>query len=333
MKKTLVVSLLFVSSLLLISCSDKTSITTDKKSTSSSKSATATSTYSPLALTSESVYSSPFITNGETLFFSNWDDNHRISTINKPLPSKIINTSSVTDFADYSTDSLALINNTIYFSNGNNGNHLSSLDMSTRNCTELRDKNVHNLTASGNKLFYLGILSSNKNQNKLYSLDTITNETTLITSNSVGKYLINGDYILYQNLSDGCKLYAVSTDGSKDTKLSDFSVDSFATFENQILVINSSDNNNLYVIDPYDLKSKRLALINGHTLKVFKDKFYFINNSDSNYLYTLNVNLETSEVNMKALVKDSINDYYPTDDGVFYRKSININNAYIAPLA
>ena len=155
----------------------------------------------------------------------------------------------------------------------------------------------------------------------------------LITTDTVGKYLLNGDFILYQNISDNSTLYSIKKDGTQRKKLTDYSVDSFAPFENQLLIINSSDNNNLYVLDPSTDESKRLALMNGENLKVYNNKLYFINLNKSNALYTLTVNLQKSEVSASSILAEGINDYYPTDAGIFVEKRINVNNTYIIPLS
>ncbi|ETJ28967.1 hypothetical protein Q604_UNBC16489G0001, partial [human gut metagenome] len=39
---------------------------------------------------------------------------------------------------------------------------------------------------------------------------------------SVGQYIVNGDYIIYQNLSDNSKLYSIKSDYSDKHKLTDY---------------------------------------------------------------------------------------------------------------
>ena len=63
----------------------------------------------------------------------------------------------------------------------------------------------------------------------------------LISTDSVGSFIVNGDFIIYQDLSDGAKLYSIKTDGTSRQKLTDYTANSFVVFDGQLLFFNSSD--------------------------------------------------------------------------------------------
>lgn len=278
----------------------------------------------PFTLTDTSSYFCPFVFNGSNLIFPNPDENNRISIIPDPLPTDILQSKNITDFADYSTDNIALIDNTIYFADGSINNSLCSFDITNKIYTKLNTPSIHNLIAVSNVLFYM-----NKNdENKIYKYDTITSKAMLISTDSAGSFIVNGDFIIYQNLSDNAKLYSIKTDGTSRQKLTDYTANSFVVFDGQLLFINSSDNNNLYSIDPSTLDCKRLYIMNGFQLKIIDKSLYFVNGDDSNNLYSLSVNLTNSTVTYKPEISQGINEYYLTSAGIFYSPSINVNNIY-----
>ena len=324
MKKTLLLPLLLIPVFFLAGCSEEKESKTPSRSISTSSNGS-TEVYTPFILNDKTLSHSPFTINGTSLIFPNWEDNNKISIIQEPYPKNLISNSSITDFMNYSTETLTIVNDVIYFADGESGNNLASINLVDKTYKKINNNNVHNIISSEKSLFYI---NSNDN-NRLYTYDTEKETSSAISSDSIGEYLINGDFILYQNLSDNSNLYTIKLDGSQKQQITDFSVNSFVPYNNELLVINSSDNNNLYVINPSDLTSKRLALMNGEKLKVHRDNLYFINLDDANFLYSLNVNLETSEVSSKSLTNEGVNNYFPTDIGIFVEKRINVNNTYI----
>ena len=142
---------------------------------------------------------------------------------------------AVTDFADYSADNIAIIDNNIYFSNGSINNALCSFDITNKTYTKLNNDSIHNLIAVNTDLFYM-----NKNdENKIYKYDTINSSIILICPDNVGSFILNGDFIIYQNFSDHSKLYSIKTDGTSKQKLTDYPANSFVVFESQLLFFNS----------------------------------------------------------------------------------------------
>lgn len=324
--KKLLILLFIVPTLLLTGCSNSTTTSElPKNPLSYSGPDTASSIETPFVLTNTTLVPCPFVPNGNFIIFPNLEDNNKISLITKPYTKSIITTSDVKDFANYSTDSLAVSNDIVYFADSSKQDQLSSFNLSDKIKNSLSTDSVSNIIVSGNTIFYL-----NKSDNcKLYTYDITTKMTTIISTSKVGSYSINGDFILYQNLDDNAKLYKCKLDGSENEQITDFSVESFTIYNNELLAINLTDNNTLYSINPSDLKATRIGLINGEKLKSLGDKLYFINLGDFNHLYSLTVNIAAMSSTNTLILNDEVNDYYPTSEGIFLQKGININNGYI----
>ncbi|MDD6794531.1 MAG: DUF5050 domain-containing protein [Clostridiaceae bacterium] len=333
MRKRSIIFTLLLLSVMISGCSNSNA----KESTSEEKitttSSTATKSTIPFVLNDKTIISCPFIINGTSLIYPNWEDNNKISIIDEPYPTSVLKTIDVKDKFDYSTDTIALINNILYYADGSKSNNLYSINLNDKKVTKLKEHNIHNITPVNNTLYYLDISSEHSNQNRLFSYDTKDNKEKLITKDSVGLFLINGDFILYQNLSDNSSLYSIRTDGTQRQKITDYSVNSFTVYENEILAINTSDNNNLYRINPSDLTSDRIGIINGENLKSFNDKIYYINLDKSNSLYELKVDLSNKKISGSQVNSSSINDYYPTDAGIFIKKSPDVLTPYIIKTA
>ncbi|NFG62011.1 DUF5050 domain-containing protein [Clostridium sp. CMCC3677] len=326
MIKKILSLLLLCSTLFIVGCTKQEEKKSVDKSTStiSSSSELTSNSISPFILTDSTSFRCPFVFNNDTLIFPNPDENNRISMINAPLPKDILKSSDLNDLVDYYTGDLALVNSTLYFADGSNSNGLSSINVSDKTYTSLNKDSVYSLISSNDKLFYI-----NKNDNqKLYSYDISKNTSSALSLDSVGSFIVNGDFLIYQNLSDNSKLYYVKNDGTNRTKLTDYTANSFIPFDGEILFFNTSDNETLYSLNITTLESKRISTLRGGNLKSINNQLFFINNDDSNYLYSLSVDLPNSKVDSKPYISESLNNYYLTSSGIFYEKSININNIY-----
>lgn len=328
MKKSLILTLLILSSLLLFGCGQKDNKKASYSSNTISSSNASNKDFTLFTLTDTTLYTTPFVSSINSTIFPNWSDNNKISIIKDPLPKDIIKTSDILDFFDYSTSSLATKGDEVYFADASSSNCLASVNLVDKTYKKLSTSPVEDIIINDNEILY-----RNQNTKNIYSYDLSSNNSKLVIQNKVGKYIVNGDFILYENQSDSSKLYKVKIDGEQNESLTNFSVNSFAPYENQILAINSSDNNNLYLINPSDLKSTRISLMNGEDLKVFDNKLYFVNLDDNNYLYSLKIDLNTSAVSFDPVLKEGINEFYPTSNGIFVQKRINVNNTYIIPLS
>lgn len=329
MKKIISLILATITAVTIVGCS-KQDDTSSKKTSSKSitTSTTSNNVFTPFTLNDNSIYPTAFIINGTSTIFTNWEDNNKISILDEPYAKTAITTSNISDFFNYSASTLTIVNNIIYFGDSSSSSNLASINMTDKTYTKLNNRHVHEITSLNNeKIFYLDIPESSTNTKKLYTYDINEKTDSLVTSDNVGKYVINNNFILYQNLSDGSKLYKVNIDGSNKTKVTDYSVNSFAVYSSQILVSNSDDNNNLYIIDPSTLDSKRFSILSVTDLKSLNNEVYCLN--ESNLLCKLNITIESSDTTLTPLSSDSINEYYPTEKGIFVQKGININNPYL----
>lgn len=273
-------------------------------------------------LTDTQNYYSPFIFYGTDLIFSNPEENNRISIIPDPIKPEVLKSELITDFADYSANNIALINDILYFSNGAENNSLCSINIEDKNYTKINTHSINNLTNYEDKLLY----TNKSSNNSLYIFDTTTSKVDQVTSDSVGYFIVNNGYIIYQNLTDNSKIYSINIDGTERQKLTDYTANSFMSYDGELLFFNSSDNNSLYSINPSTLNCKRLCIMNGSQLQNINNSLYFVNKDDFNYLYSLNVDLDEGTVKYSIEIKENINKYYATSTGIFYEPSTNVNN-------
>ena len=322
MKKIL--SLFLISCCLFtIGCSKKieNSQTTKESSTNSVTSSSTNNlnkkntTSSKLILTNNNITKSKIVHVGDVLIFIDNEENNRV-TVLYPDSDKPATT------YDYFAESLAVLDMNIYFPNLSDNKSLYRFDYVKKEFHKVINGSFNNLTASNKKLFYI---DSNQG-NALKSFDSNTNTATLLTEDKCGNYILNGDYILYQNLTDNCNLYSVKIDGTEKTKLTTSPVDSFACYNNLIYYINLNDNK-LYVLDINSKATTKFNNIIGHNLKIYNDLLYFVHNNTNylNYVSLSNLDINTTP---NISIKSNINDYWLTDIAVFIEKSININKLY-----
>lgn len=350
MKKALITSMLTFT-LILTGCGTSNTTTSEKKenkpegvtatadSSSADGSGIGSSTnyldknnfknyYTSFSFTEESSYTNLFVTNGDSVVFPNWDDNNNISIINEPLGDGTIDTSSVNDFITYPSYSFTVIENVVYFADASKKNSLASVNLETKEYSPIIvDSNVNNVIGDKNVVYF----TNSKRDNNLQAYDTVKKTYYTVCFDNVGTYFVNGNFILYQNKSDKCRLYKINIDGTGREQLTDFSVDSFAKYEDKIVAINSSDNNNLYSIDLSNLDTKRIAVMNGENLKDEGGKLYFIDVNNSRHLSIMDIDMngDLPKVTFTDISKESINDYYATDKGIFIQRSADVNNGYI----
>ncbi|MGL4875078.1 MAG: DUF5050 domain-containing protein [Clostridium sp.] len=274
-------------------------------------------------LSDSSISPSPFLIKDSVLFFPNWDDNNKIASISFPEKSLKFTNKDVGEFFPYSTNSMVLFQNQIFFANGNDNFKFYKLNLTNKSVSSINHHSTRDLCTDNINIYYVDYKT-----NELFSYDALENSSTKLTTNKVGKILINGKNILYQNLDDNSRLYRVSTDGVLNEKLTDYSVDSFTSYEKNIYFINSSDNNHLYSLNPSTLDTTRVAIIEGKDLTALDKFLFYIDIKDGNKLKTITLDLKENTFSTKILLDDSINNYYLSDKGIFYRKSIDVNSAY-----
>lgn len=319
--------ILIVSSTFLISCTSDTTTTNKENFIGANKTQTTDNTppEPTLIVSDKTTLYSPYQSLGNLIFFPDKENNNRLSSIYKQDKAGYIEQSKIKDIFNYPTESIAIIEETIFFSNGSDSNSLYSLDYQRNEVKKVNNNYAFNLTANLNSLYYI-----NKNdKNKLYSYNTADLSSKILTTDSIGNFIINGDYILYQNLSDKANLYTIKLDGSNRIKLTDSSVNSFTTYKNEILYINSDDNNSLYRLNPSTLNSTRLNTVHGENLKSYDNKFFIIDIDNSNAFSSLSIDFDKNTASTTKLTSGTINDFFPSGDGIFLDRSPDINKSYI----
>ncbi|MCQ2968991.1 MAG: DUF5050 domain-containing protein [Clostridium sp.] len=273
-------------------------------------------------ITSDSSYSK-FISIGQLLFFSDSNNNNKLSVTNSSLPANYIEDKNIQDIYDYSVESMTSIDNIIYFTNISENYSLYKLDYEKNLITLVSSNSFTQISSSQNDIIYL-----NKSiGNTLNCYNTKNNTSIHLSSDKCGSFIVNGEYILYQNLDDNSSLYIIKKDGTERRKLTSTGVDSFATFKNHIIYINATDNY-LYSLDLSSEKSNRIDLLNGTNLKYYNEKFYFINLENSNHLYSFSIDDELNVTGKTPFINNSINNYYLTEHGVFSEQGIDINKIH-----
>ena len=324
MKKIFLLTLLLFS-FLLIGCNKIKNTTNNDTLVGINKPISKNISTPSLILGSNSISTSPYLYLGNLIFFPDKENNNHLSTIEPLTSSGYIQQSNIKDIFQYPTESIATINNIVYFSNGSDGNSLYSLDYERNEIKKINNNYIFNLTANLNTLYYI-----NKNDNNklyFYSLDNST--SGILINDSFGKFIITGEYILYQNLSDKANLYSVKLDGSNRMKLTDVSIDSFIPYKNEIIYIDSDDNNILYKLNPVTFKVDRLNLVHGENIKTFNDTLFIIDKDKSNSLSALTVDFEKNTASTSVLTSDTINNYYPTSNGIFLEKTLDVTKTYM----
>lgn len=315
--------ILFLTSTLLVGCSTKD---IDPSTESTEKNTSYVSTSSNVSLPTINIdktqtHSVSHIPLGNVICFGNNESNQKLSIVDtKSINTKISNI-DIIDYFDFSIESIVIIEDTLYFNNTADNNYIYKLNYEKDTSEKISNISAYNISSEGKNLYFIDLSSKN-----LYQLNTNTNKTTSLTSNKVGKYILNGEYIFYQNLSDNNTLYGLNISSKNNFKITDFPVDSFTTHNSTLLCINSIDNNSLYAINTSTYKSTKVAQINGKSLKSNGSDLYFINKSDNDYLYSLNIN--DDKYIEAPFLTESINNYDITKSGLFYHRKVDVNTSY-----
>lgn len=337
MKKLILITLIY--SILLIGCS-KAGDTNSSDSTSTTSSTEESTSYSSTKVTlpSSTTYNkgtqnlnfiasdlsySKFISMGQLLFFSDSNNNNKLSVTSSSLSANYIQDENIHDIYDYSVESMTSIDNIIYFTNTSDNNSLYKLDYERKSINLVSSNYFSEISSSENDIIYINKAMGNT----LGCYSTKNNTSIQLSSDKCGSFIVNGEYILYKNLDDNSSLYIIKKDGSGRRKLTTTGVDSFATFKNHILYINAEDNY-LYSLDLTSETSKRIDLLNGTNLKHYDQTFYFISIEHSNHLYSFSIDDELNIIEKTPIINDAINNYYLTESGIFSKQGININKNY-----
>lgn len=338
MKKLILITLIY--SILLIGCS-KAGDTNSSDSTSTTSSTEESTSYSSTKVTlpsSTTNYNkgtqnlnfiasdlsySKFISMGQLLFFSDSNNNNKLSVTSSSLSANYIQDENIHDIYDYSVESMTSIDNIIYFTNTSDNNSLYKLDYERKSINLVSSNYFSEISSSENDIIYINKAMGDT----LGCYNTKNNTSIQLSSDKCGSFIVNGEYILYQNLNDNLSLYVIKKDGSGRQKLTSTGVDSFATYKNFIIYINAEDNY-LYSLNLSSKKSQRIDLLKGTNLKHHNESFYFISLEHSNHLYSFSIDDKLNVIGKTPRINDAISDYYLTESGMFSKQGININKSY-----
>lgn len=183
------------------------------------------------------------------------------------------------------------------------------------------DGSFRNIISNAENIFYINNINSS-----LCSINPNTKEHNMITNDKCGNFVLNGNNILYQNLSDNSSLYSINIDGTNRNKLTSAPVDSFSAYNNYIYYISSIDNK-LYKLDLSLKTTTKMGNIKGSNLKIFNQKLYYID-FNTNTLNSINLNNFDKDPSYQTISKDMINDYFINSEGIFIYKPSNINKTH-----
>lgn len=263
--------------------------------------------------------------------FVDWRDGNKLATFPKALTKDMFpnlkneNTYNITS----SSSSIAVYGDKIIYSDNVGSLHTTSQDL--KSSTKLSDDYAYNLILSGDDLYYI---NRNGNNNILTKYTLTTNTKTALTQDKVGKFIIVGDWILYQNASDLYKIYGVKLDGTSRTKLSNSSAESFSLYKNNIIFVNSSDDYNLYLLLIDKSEEQKILDVKAENIQSINNTVFFVNNNDLKYIYSLT---ETGDLKFSStkVSSDSVIDYYLFENSILYERSLSpdsgiyrIENAY-----
>ena len=170
MKKLILIPLIYC--VLLIGCS-KASDQTTTDSTSKTSSNAESSSYSSTKVTlpsktinynestqnlnfiSSDLSYSKFIPIGQLLFFSDSNNNNKLSVTSSSLSKNYIEDENIKDIYDYSVESMTSIGNIIYFTNTSENNNLYKLDYEKKSITLVSSNSFSKIASSANDIIYI----------------------------------------------------------------------------------------------------------------------------------------------------------------------------------
>lgn len=319
MTKLLLILLILTTT--LIGCSKKES---DPNTTTNTTGSTYTNTNThktqpTFTLSSSPKHHSKYFPLANTIAFIDGNNNNKLSIAN--LDNYQISPTDIVDFFNFSAESITVISDIIYYTNLSDNKYIYSLDYEKNLNTKLSNMPAYNLISNDNSLYFI-----NGTTQQLCKYNIQTNETQKLTSSRTGKFILADSYILFENIDDKSRLYTLDLSSNEIFKTTDFPVESFTVYDSTLLCINSIDNNSLYSINTNTYESKKIANIYGKSIKSDGSNLYFINKGKQDHLYS--ISLTDSGFNTKAILSDSINNYYLTEENIFFERKTDVNNSF-----
>ncbi len=277
-----------------------------------------------IAFLGKSYSSNKYTFLGNLLFFPNPNNNERLSVSDISDDATSIQDNSIIDSFNYNVNSITSDGNNIYFSSISTDKGLYKLDYQKKEVTNITTDSALEMVYYENRIYYIS-----SNDNNIYTYSIKDKGKKLLTNSKSSNIIIDNNSIFYKNLSDNSKLYCLTTDGNSNFKIMDYPVDSFVIHDNEILFSNPNDDNYLYSLNSSTFETKKVLDMKVSKLKQTDDNIYFINNEDPNSLYQLTQNDETNKFEATQIFPDFINDYYPSEKGLFIEAAHNLDNIHI----
>lgn len=256
-----------------------------------------------------------YLLQNDKIFFVNWDNNHRLYSVNrdgsslKPLTKEAVSNLNgndgwiyYTDFNDgdkiyriredgskrtkiYGWKSLYvnLAGDWLYLSNGNDHNKLYKVKTDGSKETRL------NNDESTDVAFYEGwVYYNNKTDNShLYRIRSDGAERTKLMPQKAENFIIDGGLIYFSNEKDGGKMYTVKTDGTELKLLSQEKAAGFNMDDSFIYYSSSDSKRGLYRMKKDGTSSEKLCDINPFLISLAGDNIYFIDFWSENKIYEI----------------------------------------------
>jgi hypothetical protein len=193
--------------------------------------------------------------------------------------------SGKTQICDDNAWFINVVNDWIYYSNGNDSAKLYKIRSDGSSRTRLNDEESSYICVLGDWIYYSNSISKDGH---LYKIKTDGSSRTKICDDAIGAIYVADDWIYYINSNDSYKLYKIKTDGSSRTKLSDDWIPgSMNVVGDWIYYGNGSDSFRLYKIKT-DGSGYTILIDDAFwDINVVGDWIYYSNNSDNGNLYKI----------------------------------------------
>lgn len=320
------ISVLLLSTLLLVGCSEKTQENPKEDSEVSNKVTVSDNTESTknIVLSGKTLYYSKYLYIENLLFFPDPSNNNNLSIAKISNDDTLVSNGSIIDFYPYSLVSIDKKDNTIYFSSNSQDGGLFKLEYIDSKITKITESIPLEMFYVEDKIIYIN--SKNK---FIYYYDLKKNENVLLSDNKASNLLYNNKNIFYKNLDDNSKIYSVKIDKTNKHKITDVSVDSLIVYNNTLFYFDGDNNSILSSINPSTEKVTKYSNIKGHNLKEYDGTMYYISTDSPNTLYSLSEDPANESFKQNLIYSDFVNDYLPSSDGIYIEKASNLEEIII----
>ncbi|WP_300382433.1 DUF5050 domain-containing protein [Clostridium sp.] len=315
------ISALFLSTLLLVSCSTQTNETPKENAEVSSNKVTVSDNSESnknVVLSGKTLYSNKYLYIENLLFFPDPLNNNNLSMAKTSVDDTSVSNGSIIDFYPYSLVSIDKNDTTIYFSSNSQDSGLFKLDYVNSKITKISDSIPLEMFFIEDKIVYV-----NSKDKYIYYYDLKKNENILLSNNKSSNLIYNNNFIFYTNLDDSSHIYSVKIDGTNKHKITDVAVDSLAIYNNNLFYFDGNNNNILSSINISTQKVTKYLNIKGQNLKEYDGTMYYISTENPNALYSLSEGSDSNSFEGTLIYSDFVNDYFPNSNGIFIEKASN----------